>query len=188
MIYRGKGPKSSCSHPVCLRWVGKHFQCANLTSVFQPLHFQAIWDKHRFGSPVFLCKCWIFPLVSAASGAKTVLSLESSRVGVFTQTRGRRNKWQQRRGRLKAVPFPFAIILKNTWRYSLGLYHSLMFLWRKEFQIHEHRLCQCCWYFGQVNDLIVFVYILGKSLFIFWKEQTSLQMDPANLSPFYFLV
>lgn len=74
-----------------------------------------------------------------------------------------------------------------------------MFLWREELQIHEHGFCaSAADILEQVNDLSVFVChssqaglclcVLGKSLFILQREQTSLQMEPANLSPFYFLV
>lgn len=93
----------------------------------------------------------------------------------------------------------FVIILKNTCRYFLALYHTLLCCFYGEQSSKSlSRLCaSAAAILEQVNDdcvcataatRAVFVWVLGKSLFILWREQTSLQMDPANLSAFYFLV
>lgn len=80
---------------------------------------------------------------------------------VSTQTRGRRNKWQERMERLKAVHFlPLCSNSKKRLEiFSASISRSTpMFLWRKKLQIHEHRLGgSAADILEQVDDLMVFV-------------------------------
>lgn len=100
-----------------------------------------------------------FSSVSAASRAKRVLSLESWECPPKQGgggTNGRKG-WET-----QSCSLPLCNNSKKHLEiFSGSVSHSaLMFLWRKELQIHEHRVCaSAADILEQVDDLVVFVCI-----------------------------
>lgn len=104
--------------------MGRHFQSENLPQ------YSSLCTSKEFGINAglnlrFFCENVGFFPVSAASGAKTVQSLEGSRLGV-SPNEEEEEQMAGKDGETQSCSFPLCNNSKTTLRYFLFLYHSLL--------------------------------------------------------------